>query len=199
MIARATDSTLVAVPVEPCFLIEARGVDDERIAFPFPNRIPHVCGGNIGRVRASIHKDLPDRVIIFVKDNYFLGSLHKLKRKWLQVDSWRAGRQARSEYWIVGHFKGIAAGAVRRLGSLVLLLSPRSHVRAFRRVGAVEEPALRGPDENALGEGDVVTVEPGLYLMGLGGVRIEDTGMVTRDGFKNFTTLTRSLDPRDYL
>lgn len=62
-----------------------------------------------------------------------------------------------------------------------------------------EEPALRGPDENGLIEGDVVTVEPGLYLMGLGGVRIEDTGMVTSDGFKNFTTLTRSLDPRDYL
>jgi Xaa-Pro aminopeptidase len=62
-----------------------------------------------------------------------------------------------------------------------------------------EEPALRGPDENILQEGDVVTVEPGLYLLGLGGVRIEDTGMVTEDGFKNFTTLTRSLDPRDYL
>ena len=62
-----------------------------------------------------------------------------------------------------------------------------------------EEPALRGPDENILLEGDVVTVEPGLYLLGFGGVRVEDTGMVTKAGFKNFTTLTRSLDPRDYL
>jgi Xaa-Pro aminopeptidase len=62
-----------------------------------------------------------------------------------------------------------------------------------------EEPRLRAPNENALLEGDVVTVEPGLYLPGLGGVRVEDTGMVTKDGFKNFTTLTRSLDPRDYL
>jgi Xaa-Pro aminopeptidase len=62
-----------------------------------------------------------------------------------------------------------------------------------------EAPSLRGPDENALRDGDVVTVEPGLYLMGLGGVRVEDTGMVTDGGFKNFTTLTRSLDPRDYL
>jgi Xaa-Pro aminopeptidase len=62
-----------------------------------------------------------------------------------------------------------------------------------------EDPLLRGPEEDALLAGDVVTVEPGLYLMGLGGVRVEDTGMVTKDGFKNFTTLTRSLDPRDYL
>jgi Xaa-Pro aminopeptidase len=62
-----------------------------------------------------------------------------------------------------------------------------------------EEPSLRGPDENTLFEGEVVTVEPGLYLLGFGGVRVEDTGMVTREGFENFTTLTRSLDPRDYL
>jgi Xaa-Pro aminopeptidase len=62
-----------------------------------------------------------------------------------------------------------------------------------------EAPSLRGPDENTLLEGDVVTVEPGLYLLGFGGVRVEETGMVTKEGFKNFTTLTRSLDPRDYL
>ena len=62
-----------------------------------------------------------------------------------------------------------------------------------------EAPSLRGPSEEALLEGDVVTVEPGLYLMGLGGVRVEDTGMVTANGFENFTSLTRSLDPKDYL
>jgi len=62
-----------------------------------------------------------------------------------------------------------------------------------------EEPGLRGPSEEPLMEGDVVTVEPGLYLLGLGGVRIEDTGMVTSNGFANFTGITRSLDPKDYL
>jgi Xaa-Pro aminopeptidase len=62
-----------------------------------------------------------------------------------------------------------------------------------------EEPALRGPNEEPLREGDVVTVEPGLYLLGLGGVRVEDTGMVTSSGFANFTSITRSLDPEDYL
>jgi Xaa-Pro aminopeptidase len=61
-----------------------------------------------------------------------------------------------------------------------------------------EEPSLRGAEPNELHAGDVVTVEPGLYLLGFGGVRIEDTGMVTADGFQNFTTITRSLDPRDY-
>lgn len=62
-----------------------------------------------------------------------------------------------------------------------------------------EAPSLRGPTEELLETGDVVTVEPGLYLLGLGGVRVEDTGMVTANGFENFTSLTRSLDPKDYL
>ena len=62
-----------------------------------------------------------------------------------------------------------------------------------------EEPPLRDTVTAPLGEGDVVTVEPGLYLLGLGGVRVEDTGMVTKNGFRNFTTLTRSLNPGDYL
>ncbi len=62
-----------------------------------------------------------------------------------------------------------------------------------------ERPALRDAETAPLEAGDVVTVEPGLYLVGTGGVRIEDTGMVTEHGFDNFTTLTRSLDPRDYL
>jgi len=61
-----------------------------------------------------------------------------------------------------------------------------------------EGPQLRDLDYPLLA-GDVVTVEPGLYESGLGGVRVEDTGMVTADGFRNFTTLPRSLDPAEYL
>jgi len=62
-----------------------------------------------------------------------------------------------------------------------------------------EEPPLRHSVKAPLEDGDVVTVEPGLYLLGFAGVRVEDTGMVTEGGFRNFTTLTRSLNPRDYL
>ena len=61
-----------------------------------------------------------------------------------------------------------------------------------------EEPGLRGPNEDPLLEGDVVTVEPGLYLLGMGGVRIEDT-LVVRAGTETaapqelLTTTTREL------
>lgn len=61
-----------------------------------------------------------------------------------------------------------------------------------------EEPQLRNLDYE-LAAGDVVTVEPGLYETALGGVRVEDTGMVTAAGFDNFTSLPYSLRPEDYL
>lgn len=61
-----------------------------------------------------------------------------------------------------------------------------------------ELPNLR-PTDVALEEGDVVTVEPGLYLEGLGGLRVEDTGIVTATGFRNFTSISRGLDPRAYM
>ena len=58
-----------------------------------------------------------------------------------------------------------------------------------------EPPALgRRPDE--LVEGDVVAVEPGLYFAGIGGVRLEDTVVVTSDGVEHFTDpLPYDLEP----
>jgi Xaa-Pro aminopeptidase len=55
-----------------------------------------------------------------------------------------------------------------------------------------ELPSL-GPGAGALEAGNVVTVEPGLYLPGVGGVRLEDLGLVTADGFENFTRSPEEL------
>ncbi|MBO0701354.1 MAG: aminopeptidase P family protein [Candidatus Dormibacteraeota bacterium] len=60
-----------------------------------------------------------------------------------------------------------------------------------------EAPALRDA-HYPLAAGDVVSVEPGVYLDGLGGVRVEDLVVVTADGYRNLTRLPASLDPADY-
>lgn len=42
-------------------------------------------------------------------------------------------------------------------------------------------------------EGSVVTIEPGIYLPGEFGIRLEDFGVVTRDGYEPFTGSTHDL------
>ncbi len=55
-----------------------------------------------------------------------------------------------------------------------------------------EEPRVSARSTATLVAGHVVTVEPGVYLPGLGGVRIEDTVLVTSDGCDRLT-----LAPKD--
>ena len=47
--------------------------------------------------------------------------------------------------------------------------------------------------ENTLKAGMVMTVEPGIYLEGKFGVRIEDSVVVTNDGYENLMTFERDL------
>lgn len=62
-----------------------------------------------------------------------------------------------------------------------------------------ERPYVGKNSRDLLEAGMVLTIEPGIYIPGVGGVRVEDMVLVTKDGPEFLTSLPRGLDPADYL
>jgi len=58
----------------------------------------------------------------------------------------------------------------------------------------IHEPPRISVGEDILKAGQIVTVEPGLYYKGVGGVRLEDVVIVTKTGCKNLTKFPRQLE-----
>ena len=56
-----------------------------------------------------------------------------------------------------------------------------------------EDPTLSPRNKEPLPAGAVVTVEPGIYLPGKFGMRLEDCGLVTESGYEPFGTSTHDL------
>jgi Xaa-Pro aminopeptidase len=56
-----------------------------------------------------------------------------------------------------------------------------------------EEPRVSQRSEDVLEEGEVVTIEPGVYLPGQLGVRVEDLVVVTAGGHRNLSGMPKQL------
>ncbi len=61
-------------------------------------------------------------------------------------------------------------------------------------LGTHEAPWLAEGSEDRLSENMVISVEPGIYLKDVGGIRHSDTVLVTKDGHKRLTRLPTDLD-----
>jgi Xaa-Pro aminopeptidase len=57
-----------------------------------------------------------------------------------------------------------------------------------------EAPGINARRRDALKTGHVVTVEPGLYYTGMGGVRLEDVVLVNSTGCENLVQLPKILE-----
>jgi len=132
--------------------------------------------------RCVVHGEIPDEV----------ARMHDavVRAQEAAIDATRAGASADAVHRAaIGIIKDAGHGAGADSGSACAMLHGTGHGIGLD----VHEPPLLdtgGPD---LVAGDVVTIEPGLYQRGLGGIRIEDMVAVTDDGCENFNTLPKGL------
>lgn len=91
---------------------------------------------------------------------------------------------------VVKHLKSLGFKTGKRKGKMCGFFHGTGHGLGLD----VHESPRISKTKYTLKTGNVVTVEPGLYYPGIGGVRLEDMILITENGCKNLTKLPKALE-----
>jgi Xaa-Pro aminopeptidase len=173
-----------ALPSWPCVGVGVRGVLSNVISASQPVKNGDLIRFDVGCVYQYYNSDCARTVV--------LGEANEKQRTYhhaIRIGLERALRIVRPGVRASQIFKEAMEG-VRDAG---IPHYRRHHVGHGIGIEPYEPPFLTETSEDILEEGMVVNVETPYYEMGLGGVQLEDTIMVTADGYRPLTKSPRGL------
>ncbi len=135
-------------------------------------------GASVGGYVADI-----TRMVVFGEPEGELAKLHELVRR-----ANAAGRAAARPGLPAEAVDAVTRAVIEEAGYGASFTHRTGHGLGLE---AHEPPSLVTGDRTRLEPGCVFTVEPGIYLEGLGGIRIEDDVLITPEGSETLTSLPR--------
>src|ERR1700688_4401492 len=122
----------------------------------------------------------------------YVGRAPSRVRCWYQavLEAQTAARDMLKSGVTAGAVDGAARGVLQRAGLGRYFVHSTGHGIGLE---IHEEPRLARGQKKLLETGNVVTVEPGVYIEGVGGIRIEDDALVTPRGTEILTTASREF------
>jgi Xaa-Pro aminopeptidase len=122
----------------------------------------------------------------------YVGRAPARVRRWYQavLDAQSAARDALKSGVTAGAIDAAARGVLQRRGLGKYFVHSTGHGIGLE---IHEEPRVARGQKKVLETGNVVTLEPGVYIEGVGGIRIEDDALVMLRGTEILTTAPREL------
>lgn len=125
------------------------------------------------------------RTVVVGKANAKQREVYELEKRMLEdsLKVMRAGVPARDVY----------KASIRAIEGTEYMQYHYSNVGHGVGLFVHEQPFTSPVSDEILEENNVRTIEPGLYIPGWGGVRIEDQICITKDGYENFVSIPHDL------